>query len=144
MAHELGHFSNFDTLMSLITIIGNFPMSIILKGLTNLVKRLKKCNWIIKILAFPVYWYYWIFSLINFISSLILMHLCRRHEYWADMFALECGFGTEINAALIEIYHASIHKPGSIKEQLRSTHPDITKRIERLEDILVAYMPRPD
>ena len=37
---------------------------------------------------------------------------------------------------LLEIYSVSISKPQSVKEQLKSTHPDITLRIERLEEAL--------
>jgi len=64
------------------------------------------------------------------------MHRSRQNEYLADDFALKLGFGKELAEALNEIYEVSFSKPQSVKEQLKSTHPDITLRIERLETAL--------
>ena len=76
---------------------------------------------------------YYLSKGISFVGELILMYSSREHEYVADEFAVKSGFGGELTGVLIEIYETSISKSQSIKEQLRSTHPHITLRIERLE-----------
>jgi len=56
------------------------------------------------------------------------------YQYLADGFAVKSGFGKELANVLNEIYQVSISRPQSVKEQLKSTHPPITIRIERLEN----------
>ena len=76
------------------------------------------------------------FKAIDFIGEVILKRTSRRNEYYADNFALKSGFGEALTKALIEIYSISVSKPQSVKEQFKSTHPDITLRIERLEEAI--------
>jgi len=139
IAHELGHFSNGDTLMSLLSAIGNFFYSFLMRKLDDIKNWLdkKKKNSVIAYCAksgFDIIYY--IFKVPEFISELLLMYVSRKNEYQADLFALNCGFGTNIAEVLTEIYQMTISKPQSIKEIIKSTHPPITKRIERLEKIL--------
>lgn len=54
----------------------------------------------------------------------------------ADRFAINIGCGREIAEVLNEIYSISFSKPQSIKEQINSTHPPLTKRIERIENAI--------
>ena len=65
------------------------------------------------------------------------MSVGRQHEYMADKFAHECGYGRELAEVLYEIHQVSISRPGSVIEQLRSTHPPLTNRIQRLEQLYV-------
>ena len=76
---------------------------------------------------------YYLFKGIDFIGDLILMKTSRQNECIADEFSIKSGFGGELTNVLIEIYKTSISKPQRVKEQLRSTHPHITLRIEQLE-----------
>ena len=138
LAHELGHFSNYDTVAVLLSSIGNFLMSFPLKILSNIKRRLdaETTGILASIILIPVYLLYIVFKAIDSIGNLILLHINRQNEYRADAFAMQSGFCSEITNALIELYQMAIHKPKSIKEQLKSTHPHITLRIERLEKVL--------
>jgi len=139
MAHELGHFANNDTVMSLLAIIANFPLSIIIKIAANFKDHFdKEAKGGIVMGAFKIIYdtIYYFFTGLKFIGDLILMRSSRQSEFSADNFAYENGFGKDLTDVLIEIYKVSIDKPKSVKEQLKSTHPPITIRIERLEKVI--------
>jgi len=135
IAHEFGHFSHGDTKAVLLATVSNYFMSKILVKLTDRVNRYEAEDrsgfvaWIVKGI-------YRLFKAIDFMGEVILKRTSRRNEYLADSFALKSGFGEDLTKVLIEIYSVSVSKPQSVKEQLKSTHPDITLRIERLEEAL--------
>jgi heat shock protein HtpX len=132
MAHELGHFAHHDTEAVLLLAVSNFFMSLFFGKLTDYVN----CHdsgflaGVVKVL------FYYPLKVINFIGELILMRKSRQNEYLADIFALGSGFGKELNGALIQLYSIAIEKPKSVKEQMKSSHPHITLRIEQLEKII--------
>jgi len=128
IAHELGHFHNYDTMGALFAYVANLPMSLLMKKLRQKDSTLN--DGLIKFLFSIIYSF---FRLIEFTSDLIIMHHSRKQEYKADMLALKCGYGEELAGVLIQLYQISMEKPKSIGEMIRSTHPPITKRIERLE-----------
>jgi len=135
IAHELGHFSHGDTKAILLATVSNYFMSRIILGLTDKVNHYEHENER-GIIVGIVKAIYRIFKAIDFIGEVILKRTSRRNEFLADGFALKSGFGEDLTKVLIEIYSMSISKPQSVKEQLKSTHPDITLRIERLEEAL--------
>jgi len=132
IAHEFGHFSHGDTKAILLATVSNYFMSKTIVRLTDRVNRYEAENrsgfiaWIVKGI-------YRLFKAIDFIGEAILQRTSRRNEYYADSFALKSGFGEDLAKVLNEIYSISGSKPQSVKEQFKSTHPDITLRIERLE-----------
>jgi Zn-dependent protease with chaperone function len=139
MAHEYGHFVNEDTRTYLITKIGNLPMSLTLKYLSKMKKKLDKKakkSLVLGLFKTLVDAIYYVFKFIAFLADLIIMHLRRKGEYRADAFAHEYGYGAELTEALNTMYRVSITKPKKVKEQMTSEHPAITKRIEKLEGMI--------
>ena len=139
MVHELGHFAHDDTVAVLITSVGNFFYSMLMKYLTDLKKAVdtnKKNSLLMGCVKSVVDVIYYLFRGIQFLSDLILMYASRQNEYLADLFALDCGYGAEMAEVLIQIYQMMINKPQKIKAIINSSHPPITKRIESLEMIL--------
>ena len=132
IAHEFRHFSHKDTEAILLTTVSNFFMSYILSKLTDRVNRDEHEHQA----GFITKGVYRLFKAIDFFGEVILKRTNRRNEYYADQFACKSGFTKELTDVLIEIYAVSISKPQSVKEQLKSTHPHITLRIERLEEAL--------
>lgn len=132
MAHELGHFAHHDTEAVLLMAVSNFFMSLFFGKLTDFINRHDSgfLVGVVKVL------FYYPLKVINFIGELILMRKSRQNEYQADIFALGSGFGKELNGALIQLYSIAIEKPKSVKEQMKSSHPHITLRIEQLEKII--------
>jgi len=137
MAHEFGHFSYRHTEAILLSIVGNLPMTFLVRKLTdlknhfNLSKNRRGLFAGIFFIFFDLIYYF--FRGLELIGELLLMYSSRQNEYKADKFALKSGFGRELTGVLIEIYSVSISKPESVREQLKSTHPHITLRIQRLE-----------
>jgi len=140
IAHEFGHFSYKHTEATLLSMVGNLPMSFIIRKLTDIKNRLNmsenKGSIFTGIFTFFIDLNYYISKTIAFVGDLLLMYTSRQHEYRADGFAYRSGFGKELTDVLIEIYEVSISKPQSVKEQLRSSHPHITLRIEQLERVI--------
>lgn len=134
IAHELGHFAYRDTSVALFAAVANFPMSFLMRTFYKIEFKLESDSIGLARMAFG--FFFAIFKGLDFLSGLMLMYHKRMYEYSADMFALKCGFGKNMAEVLEQIYHTSISTPKSIKEQIRATHPPLTKRIERLEDVL--------
>ncbi|MCL2771719.1 MAG: M48 family metalloprotease [Oscillospiraceae bacterium] len=141
MAHEFGHISHEDTIISLIMTIGNFFYSLLMILLTNIKNKIDthKDSIIMGLIKFFFDIIFYVFRGIEIISNLLIMHASRQNEYKADLFALNCGFGEEITAVLNELYQMTTTKPETIKKIINSSHPPITKRIERLENVLADF-----
>jgi len=139
IAHEFGHFSHYDTVANLFATVSNLFLSVIMKFLNDTKNKYdeKEGMGIFQSLfKFLFDIIYYVFRSIQFIGDLILMRVSRKHEYLADTFAFKSGFGKELTDVLIEIYGVSVEKPKSVKEQMKSTHPHITLRIEALEKVI--------
>jgi len=141
IAHEFGHFSNCDTKAQLLMSFGNLPLTFIVNKLYDLKNRYDEksksftmggLKVLCDILYIP-------FKLVQSIGDFILRFISRRREYMADSFAIKSGFGEEIAEVLNEIYSISFSKPQSIKEQIKSTHPPITLRIQKVEVAITTY-----
>jgi len=104
-----------------------------LKNRLDLENKVGIANGLLKFIVDAIYYS---FKAPAVLGDLILMYRSRQNEYLADQFAERSGFSKELTDALIEIYAVSISKPQSVKEQLKSSHPHITLRIERLEKAL--------
>jgi len=136
IAHEFGHFSHKHTEALLLFSVANLPMTFIVGKLTDAKNYFDNSKRRSLILGSLCNFLYYLFKGIAFIGDLILMRSSRKNEYTADKFSVRSGFGKDLTDVLIEIYGVSISKPQSVKEQLRSTHPHITLRIEQLERVI--------
>jgi heat shock protein HtpX len=140
IAHEFGHFSHFDTVVLLFSAVGNIFLSIVMKIIKAITKillfmvRNKDTTFtvVFKLLHTLVIGTY---KAVLFVGDMILMSVSREHEFMADEFASRCGYGGALIDVLYQIHTVSIQKPGSIIEQLRSTHPPLTERIRALEKL---------
>lgn len=138
VAHEFGHFSNYDTVALLIATIGNITLTIFIKIVTLITYSAGKfmpnedktfiVNLICKILDL-------VQKIILFIGDMILMPVSRKSEFKADHFAYQCGYGDELLYALKQFNMLSINEPQRFIEQLRSTHPPLSERIASLEKL---------
>ena len=136
MAHEFGHFAYADPTVLQIAMIGNVFMLFLSKLICSKTdeSRFKESKSILGSCFKALYdLFYGIYRFLRFIGDVMITSVSREHEYWADGFAFDCGYGPELIEVLYQLYAMTFDSPGNIKEQLRSTHPPITKRIEELE-----------
>jgi len=143
MAHEFGHFSHYDTVVLLIAVVGNILLSFVMKAITVITRILlfivKNKDVTFSIIFKMLYRIIMrVEKVIQSLGDIILMAVSREHEYMADAFAVKCGYASELVTVLSLIYETSISKPGSIIEQLKSTHPPITERIREIEKIMLS------
>jgi len=131
IAHEFGHISNLNTHLDLFSNVSNLFMAIFAP---NYFRLLKKGDNIIAALILSVVFF--VPVTIKLISDVILLSVNRKQEYEADSFAVRIGYGHELADILNQIYHVSFGKAPSVRELLNSTHPPITMRIERVEDVI--------
>jgi len=135
IAHEFGHNCNGDTVAELFIAITNLSLSATVLFWGKIKKKFDAQKQSLFLFIFKIIYdlnYYSCKSLQG-LFELILIPARRSSEYEADKFALNIGYGAELNRALLELYGITFSKPEGLKEQLRATHPHITKRIERLE-----------
>ena len=147
IAHEFGHFSHFDTVVILFAYIGNLFLSLVMKIIYGIAKVLlfmvRKKDAIFTIIFKLIYRILMgTYKVILFIGDMILMAVSREHEYMADAFASRCGYKENLIEVLYQIHQVSFSNPESVIEQLRSTHPPLTKRIERLEELKYQLEPQ--
>jgi len=136
MAHEFGHFAHGDTTANLFATVSNLFLSLTMKLLSDIRSKYEDKEKIgILQSGFKALFdlLYYVFRIPQIIGDLFLMRHSRKHEYFADCFAFDSGFGKELTEVLLEIYQISVEKPKSVKEQMNSSHPHITLRIELLE-----------
>ena len=139
LAHELGHFSNRDPSTRLILSIGNMPMTLLMRALSETKRKLdeaSKNTIVLGLFKTAFNGIYYIFRGIEFIGELLLMPIQRQNEYDADMLAFDYGYGAELAEALTQIYQISMSGEPSVKEMIRSSHPPVTKRIDILENLI--------
>ena len=138
MAHEFGHFYYRDPTIILILSVGNFFMFFLKKLFCGNGSGPQFQNEKLSLITFlfkSVYdFLYGIYMFFVSLGDVIITSVSREHEIDADWFAYVCGYGNELTEVLYELYSMTFSKPESIREQLRSTHPPITVRIEALEN----------
>lgn len=141
IAHELGHFAHHD---SYVNILMSASLGIFSVFGFFLKRILRGFEWYLKTKGSTVLigLVYWAAALIYIIPTgardLIFMPLGRRKEYRANAFALECGYGESLIETLYELDSLSSKEPPKITDILKKTHPDLTQRIEVLENKLYA------
>lgn len=134
MAHEMGHFSNGDTMASLVMLAGNIMFSLlysILKGIAkffhfvfilNDIAIMRPIWWLISKIARAIQW----------IGDFILMPVSRENEFAADEFAFHCGYGQELNNMIEKLSSLYEEKPWEFQDYIKSTHPPLAVRDYKL------------
>lgn len=146
IAHEFGHMSYGHTKALLLNVVGNLILSIfvfIFRAFINILDFLSSIfastsavmlilnifNLIFKIL------FELSFILFIYLGQVILSLNSRSNEFQADQFAYDINFGAELTKALYLLQKISMTQKMSLREKITSSHPHITKRIERLEKL---------
>lgn len=145
--HEFGHLYNEDAIQCLIihslsfVLILSFSLSTITIFILNLIRR-----WTCNILLYPVFFITSIgvrfigasLTMLVFYASImniILRFMNRKHEYRADIFSAELGFGKPLMSYFNTIKNSDLDK--NIFSRLFNTHPKTILRIGNIERYLI-------
>ena len=161
-AHEFAHLSNKDTDISLFIYVGNLLASLmflILRVILFIIsflmisfsesnstyetydaygRRQRKKGGALKgfVLAAGLDMIYVaIIGLYTKLGIILVSHSSRNHEFAADKFAYNLGYGRELRDALTELQGENV-KPSGFVANLMSTHPETYLRIEKLNKYL--------
>jgi len=137
IAHEIGHIFNGDTKAVMIVTIGNGIFSLItiaLQKISYLIENFLYARgflwWIIKTILYLCYIYF---------TSLVKITLAinsRTNEYRADKFAYTIGYGNNLKNSLYLLQGMCISDKATLVERLKHSHPNIARRIGRLEKFI--------
>ena len=157
-AHEFAHLSNKDTDIALFIYVGNLLASLmflILRVILFIIsflmisfsesnstyetydaygRRQRKKGGALKgfVLAAGLdLIYVAIIGLYTKLGIILVSHSSRNHEFAADKFAYNLGYGRELRDALVEL-QGEAEKPTGFVANLMATHPKTALRIEKL------------
>ena len=163
-AHEFGHLHHKDTDLILFTTVGNFIVNIafIVMRVTFYIigfifalfasgaSRNRRRRWdgtyeetpdftpFAIIVLFDAI-FVGLFNLWTKIGVLLVLQSSRAHEFEADKFANEAGYGYDLAEALDHLEGYSGEKSKGLFLTLMSTHPSTDQRIAKLQELGVPY-----
>jgi len=140
IAHEFGHLLHGDTIIDMIIYLGSGIFSLLLLlikavifGIDLLANMLDKS----KVTSFAISIFMFIASILmicfTFVIQAGLAFNSRAHEFGADRFAHETGFGSELISAFYLLQKTAMTGKESIANKIKATHPHIARRIGALE-----------
>lgn len=147
IAHEFGHIAHGNTKALLFNKIGNgilslvfLPIALIFRLTEKGIKfvdsdniKFRRTNPTLFIISIIKAIFTTIQSLLNLLNGIVLSANSRYCEFLADYYAFCIGYGEELIEALYLISELSFSKEQTIDRRLLNSHPQIAKRIERLE-----------
>lgn len=143
IGHEIAHLVHGDTMASIYAIVGNGIFSVFV-----LVARLflLLLDWVQStitgkysifsalMLILKLYFEFFIWFL-NFGLQVILSVNSRKNEFKADLFSYSIGYDSEMIEALYLLEKISLGDNSTIIQKMIASHPRITLRIKKLEEL---------
>ncbi len=143
VAHEVGHLQNGHTRVSLITYGMGWFGSIIVWVYNIFILLCAFLRWIpvlgliLGLISFFILIQYYV---LNFFLQIPLWFLnqfgSRQNEYEADEYACRIGLGRELAEGLLHLENVFRQGKRGWFESLFYDHPDIPKRLQRIQEIL--------
>jgi len=145
MAHEIAHILYGDTMARLYMTVGNGLFTIFVLATKAFIFI---AEWIEMIATKARFSFAWVmitvvktlFTLIlfvvQFLMQVVLSISSRRGEFRADRYAYELGYGERLIEAFYLLEKMQLGTESSVKQKMTTSHPRITARIERLENLL--------
>lgn len=137
LAHEFAHIVRGDTQVSMFIIVTTniyIWVALLLIKLLSFIESLTGANSFVGSLAG------FIRTIIDMavkcllsIITVLVSTSSRRCEYKADKIAKELGYGESLLSALYKLYDMEISDKKNLIERMKSSHPKLAYRIEKLE-----------
>lgn len=143
IAHEVAHILHGDTLASLYAIVGNgiFTIYILINRfflfLLDLIdsSASRRRSFFSLVLAFTRFIFEATIYLFSFLMQIAMSVNSRTSEYRADKFAYDIGYDNDMIDALYLLEKISLGDNSTIIQKMIASHPRITLRINRLEQL---------
>ncbi len=143
IAHEIAHIVYGNTTASLYVLIGNgiFSVFVLIFRLCLFVLDWLKSAFVKKrgLIFFFLSFFQFCFELsilvINFGFQVILSVNQRKNEFQADRFSYAIGYDTDMIEALYLLEKISLGDNSTIIQKMTASHPRITLRIKKLEEL---------
>lgn len=154
LAHEFGHIRYYDSYISMMALHGNILFKVVLRTaellfligarvldfiLSVIINIISKSNttYVSHFFNnFIILLTNWLFYIVSLITTLLFMARSKLVEYRADKYAYEIGFGINLVVGLEILNTLEIKKPKTLGEIILSSHPNIDKRINRLNKLI--------
>lgn len=135
LAHELGHFKHRHVVQRIVLL---FAMSLVFLGALG---QLMNTEWFFHGLgvtgqntALALVLFFLVVPVFTFLTTPLMSHLSRRHEFEADRYAAEHASATDLVNALVKLYedNAATLTPDPLHSLFYDSHPPAALRIARL------------
>lgn len=145
-AHEFAHLSNKDTDLILLVTVGNFIVLIffviirfIFRTIGFIFAIINRSLGVYLATLLIDFIYVGIFNLWTWFGNVLVLHSSRKHEFEADKFAYNLGYGNDLAMALDNLNNYSGDTAKGLFATLRSSHPKIDARISKLQQLGATY-----
>ena len=135
LAHELGHFKHRHVVQRIVLL---FAMSLVFLGALG---QLMNTEWFFHGLgvtgqntALALVLFFLVVPVFTFLTTPLMSHLSRRHEFEADRYAAEHASASDLVNALVKLYedNAATLTPDPLHSLFYDSHPPAALRIARL------------
>ena len=141
LAHEIAHIVNSDTASKIFVLIGSGILSIFVLGVKLIINiadytcaTFKKNTGVFIVKVFRLFLQMFIF-MATLIAQIAVTINSRSCEYRADMYVQKIGYGDKMIEALYMLEKLKLGENSGIIQRMTASHPRITARIERLENM---------
>jgi STE24 endopeptidase len=142
LAHEIGHFRKKHILVAMALSMLNLGLVFYLLSLFMNNRQLFHAFFMKETSVYgSLLFFMLLYSPVEFILSVLLQMLSRRHEFQADHFAVTTySGGRALSAALKKLSRSSLSNltPHPFYVFLNYSHPPVLQRLRRIEDAAVA------
>lgn len=145
-AHEFGHLHNKDTDALLIITVGNLIISMSFLITRVMFTIAKYCVAIFSRRLGPLILTFFMeiifigmFNLWTWIGTMLVLQSSRAHEFEADKFAFDLGYGYDLVEALDHLSEYSGERSKGLFATLMSSHPSTDLRISKLQELGISY-----
>ena len=143
LAHEIAHIVHGDTLATLYAVVGNglFTVFILINKvvlfLVDLITAIVTSSGFARImLILTRYSFELMLLLFMFLMQAVMAINSRKNEFRADKYAFELGYGEELIEAFYVLEKMQMGDNRKLIKKMTVSHPRLTKRIGRLEDLI--------
>ena len=147
LAHEIGHFKKKHIIVNMILSLGNLGVLFFLLSIFMNNRALFDAFFMKDISVYgSLIFFSLLYSPVEWVLSIVMQALSRKHEYEADYFAVSTfEDGAALAGALKKLSRNNLSNltPHPLYVFLNYSHPPVMQRIKRIRERSAGYQPNP-